>query len=135
MAMDKAKLILASKPKLETIEIDGDSLCISEISQEAYDEIIECAENKKADGEQNWHKTMTSLIIKSVVNADGSAMFAEEDAPIVSKFCREVRKKITDACLKANGFNADEKKPSEPTTNGSENGESQLDLDLDTPQN
>lgn len=134
MVLNKASLCEVAKPKVIEVPINGSMLLVSEISQEKYESIIENPANKKGE-EQNWHLTMTDFIIASVVNEDGSKMFNENDKELVNGFSREVRKSISDACLKANGFGGDEKNDSGAIKNASLIGESQLDLAIDTPTN
>ena len=128
--LNKSAFIEAAKPKVEKVEIGEDRFAlVCEISQDAYEKLLDDPENKTSkigeDGkpEQNWFKTMTSLIIASVMTEEGNLMFDESDKDLVAGFSRAVRTKITDASLKANGFSADEKKPSEPTNEGSVTGE------------
>lgn len=116
--LDKQALVQAAKLKKVEVEIDGGSVLVSEVTQESYEAILADPANKDGDA-QDWFKTMTALIAVSVVNEDGSRMFGDEDKPLIAGFSREVRNAITNACLRANGFSEDEKKPSEPTGDGS----------------
>lgn len=126
--LDKAGLCTEAKLKVIDVPINKNLIVkVSEIPQDVYEAINDDPENQTVDeeGKKNphWFRIMTGLIIASVVNEDGTPMFTAEDKATVAGFSKEIRGKITDACLKANGFNQDEKKPSEPIQDGSTTSE------------
>ena len=98
------KTLLTKGRKRATVEIDGDTIIIQELSLADASSL--------QDGDADEMTTTLRLIVASVVDAEGHKVYSSEDIPALREaLSLAVTKQIGEAIGKLNGFDAATKGP------------------------
>lgn len=101
----KEKLLGLAKRKYLDVDVDGESFRIQSLSARELGEYIEFIESGKDD-----IKSVIHLLVKSLVEEDGSRMFEDTETDSLVDLPMGVMLVLVDACQKLSGLDKDVKR-------------------------
>lgn len=117
MAMNRENLLGAMKLKTEEIEIDGETVIVSEIGSGDYIKLWSDPKNQKKDEEGkdiiDMSRFTPALISYSVVDESGNRVFTDDDIDTLARSAQGPFMKIAEVARRLNGLTGEEAKNSD----------------------
>lgn len=146
MVLTKEQFLQEGALKTEVVPLETGDVIVSQISGVDYVKLFTDPLNQKSTGAKilkdgveidevvmDMDRFVPALMTYAIVNEDGTRMFADEDIELLARLASGPFMKVSQVARKLNGAGAEPAKNSEAILTEETSGESQLDLDIDTP--